>query len=275
MPEPSSPLTHHSFSHLASREGTITLIGFGSLVCRGSAAVSFPFTNFRSGVVRGYRRIFNRASWIHTQEPGAAVTGEVSGLAFFQQEGALSRVCLLDVEASAGVAAFLAREHFYVIQALPYEDEHGRAGCALACLEAPSDAAALALWGSSSHPHSGGVQGTVWRFPPSAAAAMPLTPEVIAQGSVQGQATGEPAAAAPAAAIALPERQWIYPARRYTRLCYLAHCMAGMEEELLDNAVLMDRQTTLRAYLEANPEAKAWITDKQLHEDRRGDSFFR
>jgi hypothetical protein len=271
MAEPCAPLTYHSFSHLASKENTITLIGFGSLVCRGSAAVTFPYTNFRAGTVQGYRRIFNRASWVHTQEPGAAATGEVSGLAFFAQPGAVSRVCLLDVEATAGVAAFLAREHFYVIQALPYVDEHGGAGCALACLEAPSDAAARALWGSSSHPHRGGVQGTVWRFPPSPEQAMPLTPEVIpAQGSA-GQPTGDPAAAA----IALPERQWIYPARRYTRLCYLAHCMAGMEEELLDNAVLMDRQTTLRAYLEANPEAKGWITDRTLHEDRRGDAFFR
>jgi hypothetical protein len=52
------------FSHLV-HAGSITLLGFGSLVSKSSASASFAFKHFRIGSITGYQRIFNRSDWIN------------------------------------------------------------------------------------------------------------------------------------------------------------------------------------------------------------------
>jgi cytoplasmic tRNA 2-thiolation protein 1 len=256
------PFTPASFSHLASPRGTVTLVGFGSLVSRGSAATSFPFTNFRLGTVRGWARIFNRASpGLLAKGACAPATGEVCGLAFARVAGAAAaRVALLDVDAGEGVAAFLKREPFYDIRALPFVDDAGVAGVALACCECATDAAAAALWGDAARAWRALAAGRVWHdgsaedgsvLPP-----LPLVPVV---------AHCEPGA--------LPVREWVYPAPTYLRLCWLAHRRAGLLAHFLDSTLLADRRTTLREYLAANEGTRAWVCDPARHEDRSCDRF--
>lgn len=71
----------------------------------------------------------------------------------------------------------------------------------------------------------------------------------------------------------LPTRQYIYPGPGYTRLCYRAHRKQGMLDEFLDNTYLMDRKTTLREYLNANPLLKDYISDEVIYADRICDSM--
>ena len=53
----------------------------------------------------------------------------------------------------------------------------------------------------------------------------------------------------------------IYPSPGYLRGCYKAHEMAGhgMLESFVNTTLLLDRQTTLKEYLDANPALAAFV----------------
>jgi hypothetical protein len=104
------------FSHLV-RDGTVTLLGFGSLVSQSSASRSFAFKNFRIGSITGYQRIFNRSDWInYTWGHSRVETGETSSLALVRTgSSVVSRVALMDVSAGEGLLGFLHRETTYDI----------------------------------------------------------------------------------------------------------------------------------------------------------------
>lgn len=71
----------------------------------------------------------------------------------------------------------------------------------------------------------------------------------------------------------LPDRPHVYPAPGYLRLVYRAHCRGGIEDNFLDTTLLMDRQTTLRAYLDGNPLLRDWVTDPIKYSDRVCDRY--
>ena len=71
----------------------------------------------------------------------------------------------------------------------------------------------------------------------------------------------------------LPDREFVYPAPGYLRLVYRAHCRGGLEENFLDTTLLMDRCTTLRAYLNANSLLRDWVTDPEIYSDRVSDRY--
>ena len=117
------------FSHL-TKDGNVTLLGFGSLVSEKSARASFQFQNFRYGTVTGFRRIFNRADWINIDWGDARiVTGEVCSVAFAQDgTETATRVALMEVTADEGLNGFLHREATYNIIEVPYVDDNGSEG---------------------------------------------------------------------------------------------------------------------------------------------------
>ena len=240
-------ISAEAFAHLATA-GKVTLCGFGSLVSEESASKSFSFTNFRRGIVRNYVRTFNKVSPKHGQAPGALLHGECAGLAFARAEGAVAHVALMDVEAGTGVQGFLAREQFYDIQPIPFTEMDGRQGVALACLES-TDAEAQRLWGEA-HWYRASIKGVVWRYP-SATARIPLVPQAEEE---EGVGMRQGAAPWPESVFALPTRVWVYPARAYLALCFQAHQKVGLGDHFLDCTLLMDRATTLREYVCANPQ---------------------
>jgi cytoplasmic tRNA 2-thiolation protein 1 len=256
-----TPFSPASFAHLASPEGAITVMGFGSLMSATSALATFPASTFRLATCAGWSRIFNRASpKLLARGACAPATGEVCGLAFARTPGASARVAVMEVDAVTGLAAFLQREPYYDIRPLRYVDDAGRGGVALACCECASDSAADALWGAAAAAAwRAGARGRVWhdgRTPDGAPLPpMPLVPEV-----------------APWEPPHLPQRDWLYPSPTYLRLCWLAHRRAGLEDHLLDATLLADRRTTLRAYLEANKATRAWVCDARRHADRGSDT---
>lgn len=104
------------FSHLV-HAGSITLLGFGSLVSKSSASASFAFKNFRIGSITGYQRIFNRSDWVnYTWGDSRVETGETCSVALMHTgSSVVSRIALMDVDAEEGLAGFLHRETTYNI----------------------------------------------------------------------------------------------------------------------------------------------------------------
>ena len=67
----------------------------------------------------------------------------------------------------------------------------------------------------------------------------------------------------------------VYPSPGYLRLCFRAHRKAGQEvsENFLDTTLLMDRKTTLRTYLDANPALSEYVFDPNVHADWVSDRY--
>jgi len=255
------------FEHLV-KNGTVTIMGFGSLVNEASASESFELTNFRLGTVRGFQRIFNLADWYSIATGDARVaTAEVAVVAFAStgHPGSQSRVALMDVPYPEGVAGFLERESgVYKIVQVPYIDDNLEGGIALACGEV-GDAEMRTLWGDDiwdEPPQISGRISYVGAATPSA--PMPLVPPV-------GDIPGNPAVWLEMTPgywdtpdylrpVDLPPGPLVYPSPGYLRFVYHAHVKAGLTEELLDNTLLADRQTVLRQYLQANPLLESWVS---------------
>ena len=303
------------FSHLV-RGGVVTLLGFGSLVSKTSASKSFAFKNFRIGSITGYQRIFNRSDWInYTWGDSRAETGETCAVALMRAPpSVVSRIALMDVNAGEGLAVFLHREttydifearcrsrlwpwlqshsgliHFNISQ-VPYVDDNGGSGIALACGEC-SDEDAQDLWGRENWYSQRKIGQCFYVNPP--ATPMPMMPErysltgdregpaypsdcwmpLTHDRHVMDKASGK---------YLLPVRPWVYPAPGYLRSIYRAHVLAGLAESLLvrnklrhltslfylrkvssfqDTTLLMDRTTLLRSYLHANPALKDFVMD--------------
>jgi hypothetical protein len=269
-----------AYSHLVRPDGLITLVGFGSLVSRASAEQSFALTNFRLGTVRGFRRVWSQASWVNISWGDAREeTGEVCSLALAAApREVVCRVALMEVTAKEGLEGFLRREALYDILQVPYEDDAGVAGVALACGES-SDAQAAAAWGADNWYLRRCAGRVFYSVPPAPGRRAPLTPEVqLPSGELVPGDAGAWRELSPARrgapVYALPAgRDYVYPAPGYLRMVYRSHARAGLVDNFLDTALLMDRETTLREYLAGNPLLEAWVTDPAVHRDRACDRY--
>ena len=270
------------------------MLGFGSLVNEISASKSFALSNFRQGTVRGFRRVFSRADWINIDWGDARTcTGEVCSVALAPCRRGYDgdaeteiRVALMEVSETEGIAGFLDREATYEIIQVPYLDDEGRHGVALACGECTEEDLRR-LWPEASCWYLQNCRGKI-----SYACAQPESVEpgighdddmpLVAE--VQREAggaliPGDPAVWLPLTPprgkrpFNLPDRRWVYPSPGYLRLVYRAHAKAGLAENFLDTTFLMDRHTNIRSYLAANPLLLAWVTDPKHHPDRACDRY--
>ncbi|KAL3144918.1 hypothetical protein ABBQ32_003427 [Trebouxia sp. C0010 RCD-2024] len=91
------------FTGLADVNGLISVAGFGSLLSRTSAASTFPdLQNFRSGKVKGYRRIFAHTASVFFQRGIArSETGEISSLSCEPCHGEELIVSVFEIPGSA------------------------------------------------------------------------------------------------------------------------------------------------------------------------------
>lgn len=266
-----NPPTPEQFSKMIdATTGLITIIGFGSLVEKRSAARSFTFSNFRMGQIVGWNRIFNLSSWINIGWGGVRRnTGEVAALAFGRVNStSVTQIALMDIDAD-GLKSFLQREAGYDIVEIPYTDVDGKIGTALACCET-TDEEAVRIWGDM-HLQGGWGGGKIFHYPsPSLSTAMPLVPLVeqhigsfVSQDITKWVPLELEAWNNPDRPFVLPNREHVYPAPFYFRLCYRAHLTQGPElaQHFLDNTYLMDRVTTVNQYLAANPLLATYILD--------------
>lgn len=225
-----------------------TLVGFGSLVSESSARDSFEFDNFRIGEVRGWRRSFCQANWINAMPSrgwGSVDNGDTAALAMIPAaDEHASRVALIDVD-DEGLRAFYEREVGYniVSTAFVVRAEDGtisESGTALMCAACANDEESDALWapGGVMEAHcAGSSYVTEWMR----RSLRPLWPSPCATSTSRssgGSDSGSGGSAQPT----------LLPSPGYLRLVAAAHEIAGMLDHLLDDTLLNDRQTTLRAY---------------------------
>mmetsp|Transcript_10197 Transcript_10197/g.26481 ORF Transcript_10197/g.26481 Transcript_10197/m.26481 type:complete len:556 (+) Transcript_10197:50-1717(+) len=225
----------------------ITVMSYGALLSEKSARLTFPsLTNFRLVRVRGWRRVFAhphsalvRVGLLPPVSGAAAAAashgldtaGGVLEIASLSAEPCAhaSMVCAaFDVRMSAAESsAFEAREREYVLARVPFE---------------PLASDARTDGGSD----SGGGWGTMCVAADDATARAALGAELYAEvadcvgGTVWGWS----------------RRSLLRPACLYLRHCLLAARAAGpaVERDLLDGTLLVDRKTTLGAYLHTRDE---------------------
>lgn len=200
-----------------------TIIGFGSLMSKRSASLTFPnLTNFRVVRVPGMLRVFRQPASVFFER----------GIADLERK----MVCSLSTEENAeagflGVAFdvsdvsphdFLRREEEFDFKIAEFiEKDSGLTGCGLLCTSS-SDNAFIHRWGNevfTSRYLNYGVP-TIWGF-----------------NEISG----------------------LKPCSVYMRHCYLAaqNLSPDVLASFLDETVLIDRTTTAREYLEANP----WVLE--------------
>ncbi|EFN60065.1 hypothetical protein CHLNCDRAFT_18676 [Chlorella variabilis] len=102
------------FGGLACSQGLMTICGFGSLLSKTSALTTFPsLQNFRTGLLRGWRRVFtHQCDIFYARGIARPETGEVSSLSVEEHPGSEIVVSLFEVGSDpASIAAFIEREH--------------------------------------------------------------------------------------------------------------------------------------------------------------------
>jgi len=214
----------------------VTIIGFGSLLSERSSRSSFPtLQNFRKGRLRNWRRIFGHATAIF-YERGIAKpeTNEISSLSVEPCEGESILFVLFEISNDLMDAFYKREEEFRFVWVEP---EH--------------------LNGTSM-----GVKGLV---------CAKYSDEEYRQERLNGS----------------EEEYWkrygkwgiekiwrddIFPCRIYARHCVLAAEKLGEEylNNFLDHTFLGDRKTTLRMYLNANPQLLLELPPPSLAERYSG-----
>jgi len=248
------------------------------LVSEVSARKSFPFENFRFGTIVGYTRIFNRADWINLQWGDSRLsTGEVCSLALAKMEGAQTRVSLMDVPSDSGVEGFLHRESTYDIWEVPFVDDNGTEGIALACGEC-TDEQMKSTWGESNW-YITRCTGRISYVDAVPNTPIPLIPAIQVDSTTFTD--GNPALWLPftngsnLSKYNNPDRPWVYPSPGYMRLVYRAYARSNPDlvKNFLEFTFLMDRKTNLMVYLDANPLLKDYITDPKHHPEWTSDRY--
>ena len=94
--------------------GFISVAGFGSLLSRTSAASTFPeLQKFRTGKVKGYRRIFAHTASIFFQRGLARLdTGEISSLSCESHPGEEIVVSVFEIPGNAAAIQVRSGEAF-------------------------------------------------------------------------------------------------------------------------------------------------------------------
>ena len=215
-----SELADDSFGEIICDNNMMTIAGFGSLLSETSARSTFPeLENFRLGRIDGFRRVFAHACAIFFDRGIARMeTKEISSLSVEPNAESSIIVSLFEVEATEdSIAAFIDREHeFAFLRVHPKR------------LDGSPDGRAAVVCGKNTD-----EKYRATRCPPHVWDAM--------YGRHQLDSLW---------------RDDVLPCRVYLRHCVLAAQKLGLEAEnnFLDSTVLADRQTTVRAWLGANPD---------------------
>ena len=204
----------------AARVGRTTILGFGSLLSEQSARLTFPdLDEFRLVRVRGYRRVFGHAASIFFERGIAdAATKEFSSLSAEPCADASFVACAFEVDVDADAwARFEAREEEFDLADAPFAALDGGAGGEGVLCTRGSDAAFVERWGRETYERKYLAHvPTIWDW---------------------------------------SRDSGLRPCACYLRHCVLAVTKAGPAalDSFLDDTYLVDRETTLRTYLGANP----------------------
>lgn len=212
----------------ASNEASVmTILGFGSLLSERSSRTTFPeLRNFRLGRIPNYRRVFGHPASIFFQRGIASLeTKRMSSLsAEYSPES--SFVCSVFevpnnemMENGIPSEAFLEREEEFDIVTVPYlELDTQKQATGILCT-ASTDDDYIRKWGTKRFQDQYRQYGvsTIWGW---------------------------------------SRDSGLLPCDLYLRHCVLASESMGEEcyNSFLDDTYLVDRTTTLRSYLENNPE---------------------
>eukprot|EP00546_Thalassionema_frauenfeldii_P016340 CAMPEP_0178896538 /NCGR_PEP_ID=MMETSP0786-20121207/1235_1 /TAXON_ID=186022 /ORGANISM="Thalassionema frauenfeldii, Strain CCMP 1798" /LENGTH=241 /DNA_ID=CAMNT_0020566965 /DNA_START=70 /DNA_END=795 /DNA_ORIENTATION=- len=229
----------------SNSEESITILGIGSLLSERSSRVTFPnLSNFRSGRIPNYRRVFGHAPSVFFQN-GIANSDSL-------EMASLSAECV-DDDASSGFIcaifevpndmmmkdgtpsmAFLEREEEFDIASVSYidftaEGEKRREGGIL-CTRS-TDESYIKRWGQKrfEEKYAKYDMKTIWGWKPDSG---------------------------------------LRPCAPYLRHCVLAAKAIGEEcyDSFLDETFLVDRTTTIRSYLDSNPQIMATEPPPALRE---------
>jgi hypothetical protein len=214
----------------ASKDGMITILGFGSLLSERSSRMTFPaLENFRLGRVPNYRRVFGHPASIFFQRGIANLeTKEISSLSAEPCEGHPGFVCSIfevptDDMMKDGVPslAFLKREEdFNIVNGVTYYslDDPSKIGTGVLCTSSDDDTY-LSRWSEEHFQKQYKQYGvdTIWGW---------------------------------------KRDSGLRPCAVYLRHCYLAAKSMGDEcfGSFLDETFLVDRETKLRDYVVNNPQ---------------------
>ncbi|KAL1495878.1 hypothetical protein AB1Y20_014522 [Prymnesium parvum] len=215
----------------------VTVIGLGSLLSERSARATFPtLRNFRLGRVHGYRRCFAHPAGIFfTRGIADLETKQIASLSAEPCEGA-SFVCTVFEVEDEGMDRFREREEeFELVHAPVHSLSEGNPSSdaqltGLLCCRSTDDAY-IARWGEERFEQLYRRVGvpTIWGYAPDSG---------------------------------------LRPCAVYLRHCVLAAQKMGdlCLDSFLDDTYLIDRTTTLREYLAANPHVMATLPPPDLQE---------
>lgn len=222
----------------SSEDERMTILGFGSLLSEKSSRLTFPeLTNFRIGRVLKYRRIFGHPAHIFFERRIANMdTKEFSSLsAEYVNETFPGFICTVFEVSAKGMMedgipsqAFLDREQEFNITAVPYLELDGTEGKGILCVRS-SDEEYMKRYGQERFDRHYGIHGidTIWGW---------------------------------------KEDSGLRPCATYLRHCTLAAESMGTEclDSFLDETFLVDRKSTVREYLEENPQVLTTLPPPEL-----------
>ncbi len=214
----------------------VSVVGHGSLMSIESAARSFKrIEAFRTCTVPGFARVFNKVC-IHSIRSGAVDQGarEIACCSATPLPGHVLHAAAFDLHREE-VPSLLEREHEFEV--VPVEiSEAGphttNTKTALLCVETTDEVYRTTKCSSESEYHR-----RVGQF---------------YEGKIW--------------------RDDIRPARAYLQLCLTAarDLGQGVYENLLDASFLADRKTTVREYLNSQPDVLSWVTSPARYSASRG-----
>lgn len=222
-----------SFDGLVCEKELLTIAGFGSLLSEISARSTFPeLSNFRLARVSGYRRVFAHACDIFFERGIARPeTGEISSLSVEEHPDSELIVTLFEINATPeSIQAFIQREHeFRFVAVTPHKlkrnSNENSEEEPLATLVEERAAVICARNTDANYRQR--------RCPPE---------EWERRYGKHG--------------LTSIWRDDVMPCRVYLRHCVISAMKLGpeVEADFLDGTVLADRHTTVREWLERNPE---------------------
>lgn len=233
-----------SLRPMPSARARVTILGLGSLLSERSSRVTFPnLSNFRVVRVLGWRRVFAHSPSVFVRRGiGDIDSLQLSSLSAEPCEGGAFYCTAFDVD-DEGMPAFREREEEYELEWVPFIEAAALDACrtrselrtaaaatGLLCCRS-SDEAYIARWGRERWDRDYASVGlsTIWGWQPDSG---------------------------------------IRPCSTYLRHCVLAAQKLGKAcyDSFLDETFLVDRKTTVRAYLAAHPEVMATEPPPELRE---------
>mmetsp|Transcript_20728 Transcript_20728/g.37466 ORF Transcript_20728/g.37466 Transcript_20728/m.37466 type:complete len:230 (-) Transcript_20728:74-763(-) len=223
---------------MASESGdVITILGFGSLLSERSSRLTFPeLTNFRLGRIPNYRRVFGHPASIFFQRNIANMdTLEMSSLS--AESGGPGFICAVFEVPNRDMMtngipseAFLEREEEFNIITVPFLENGSKEVVSEGILCTRStDEEYVRRWGTARLQKNYGAYGvsTIWGW---------------------------------------EKDSGLKPCAIYLRHCVLAAESMGPEcyASFLDETFLIDRKTTVRQYLEQNPNILTTLPPPEL-----------